>query len=252
MPNLTAHLDLGLAIAEQLGNSTVERYLGSFLLGCTAPDIRVITKEAREETHFSSLYFENIGDGVRMMFQKYPSLVPIKQFNGPTRAFLAGYASHLVADETWVALFYRPYFGNTDIFPDLRWGKFLDRALQLQMDRSALKKPSFLRIVQQRLATAIVDVDVEFIPSDVLAQWRDWGEDMVQRPFTWDRLQRMVWRAYKLDDPDGVLAVEYFLNDVERSIQDIYKCVPKDTIEQFRAKTVNEYLSVMKDNIECA
>jgi hypothetical protein len=252
MPNLTAHLDLGLAIAGKLRNSNVHRYLGSFLLGCTAPDIRVITKEPREETHFSSLHFENIGEGVRMMFQQYPSLSPIKQLNGPTRAFVAGYASHLIADETWVALLFRPYFGNTDVFPDLRWGKFLDRALQLQMDRLALESSNFLRFVQQHLTTAIVDVDVEFIPLDVLAQWSDWVVDMLRRPFTWDRLQRMVWRAYKPGDPDGVQVVEYFLNDVERSIQDIYKCLPEDAIAQFRSKTVNEYLSIMKEHIACA
>ena len=55
MPNLPTHMYLAYQVAEGLGRGEVHSQLGSCFLGCTAPDIRAMTKWPRERTHFAPL-----------------------------------------------------------------------------------------------------------------------------------------------------------------------------------------------------
>ena len=68
MPNLTSHVALALAISEELEVSIIQKHLGSYLLGSTSPDIRIITHQSREVTHYSHLDSSTIGDGVAKLF----------------------------------------------------------------------------------------------------------------------------------------------------------------------------------------
>ncbi|MFQ5860967.1 MAG: zinc dependent phospholipase C family protein, partial [Dehalococcoidia bacterium] len=137
MPNLLAHIHIGLQAVERLSFPFLERNLGSLLLGCTSPDIRIITKGKRDETHFAPLNIQRVGEGVENLLRRYPRLRDARSLSEPTRAFLAGYISHLVADEVWVLEIYRPYFANPDPFSNRAQANLWDRALQLELDRQA-------------------------------------------------------------------------------------------------------------------
>ena len=247
MPNLSAHLAIAREAARCLNHPTADRHLGSFLLGCTAPDIRIITRWSREETHFSPLSTETIGEGVRLMFQRHPHLADPSRLSEPTRAFVLGYISHLVADEAWIILLYRPFFGNRDVFADHRQGNLMDRALQLELDRRAFEDLKGVQEVQECLANAVDNVNVDFISPETLVQWRDWVLAATQRGFTWERLRSMARRAYPPDDPDATEAVEEFLGDALRGVSQIFHRVPVEEVQRFRHETIFEFLRIARE-----
>ena len=99
-----------------------------------------------------------------------------------TRAFLAGYLSHLVTDETWITQIYRPYFGNLDMFPDSMKANVYDRAVQLDMDRNArLEAPGMDKIIE-RLHSSDRYVSVGFIDGETLSSWQDVGGPLLRPP----------------------------------------------------------------------
>ena len=96
-----------------------------------SPDIRIITRGKRDDTHFVPLDFEREGDGIEGLFHSHPNLAQASDLNEPTKAFIVGFASHLFTDELWILNLYRPYFGNREVFEDKLRGNLMDRALQL-------------------------------------------------------------------------------------------------------------------------
>ena len=112
MPNPPTHIDLALESMRRLEHPALEKYPGSFLLGSTAPDIRIITRDRREETHFVPLSNDVVGAGAENMLRCYPRLSMTSGLSGPTIAFIAGFISHLISDEVWIIHMYRPYFGE--------------------------------------------------------------------------------------------------------------------------------------------
>jgi hypothetical protein len=108
MPPLTLHTVIAKRVGSELGNRpdgrafarTLDEDPGSFYLGSTAPDIRILTRWERERTHFFDLHNFDRQDGVRAMFEAYPALAKPAGLNPATVAFIAGYLSHLVMDES--------------------------------------------------------------------------------------------------------------------------------------------------------
>ena len=245
MPNLTAHFDIALEAAHRLVHSTVDRHMGSFLLGCVSPDIRIITQGRREETHFALLTGTTLGEGVQLMFQQYPRLAQAENLGDPTQAFIAGYISHLLADEAWIIQVYRPFFGNRQVFQDDREGTIMDRALQLELDRRARDQLDGLRQIRDRLAGAEEGVEIEFLPGEVLAQWREWVTQATQWEFSWDRLWRMAQRRYDKEDRDMIEIVEEFLKEVPQGLQRIHNRVPQERVAAFRESTIQKFLEIV-------
>ena len=62
MPPITLHMVLANRIAEGLEYADIDSSLGEYFLGATSPDIRVLTRQGREETHFFDL--DEYGDPV--------------------------------------------------------------------------------------------------------------------------------------------------------------------------------------------
>ena len=240
MPNLPTHINFAIETASILDNANLEEYLGYFLVGSTSPDIRVITRRRREYYHFTDIDFEDVGTGVRGMFDQHPELQNQTDLNGPTRAFIAGYITHLLVDESYISDIFRPYFGNREVFQDSTTGLLHDRALQLDMDRQ----------VWQKVATIILDleflperVDVAFLAPDSLSQWRDWVFEVVVNGFSWDRLRFMAKRIAAGDKQHPVnQLVDDFLSHMPNSLDEIYEIVPYDVVSDFKTKTVTALL----------
>jgi hypothetical protein len=105
---------------------------GSFYLGSTAPDIRILTRWERERTHFFDLHNFDRQDGVRAMFEVYTSLAKPAELNAATVAFIAGYLSHLVIDEIWINVMYRPF--SALFAAGRRRGQHHGPAIQYELD----------------------------------------------------------------------------------------------------------------------
>ena len=63
MPNLVAHIGFGLDCIGLEEDSIISNNLGSFLLGCCSPDVRIVTKLSRDRTHFVPISNKVIGTG---------------------------------------------------------------------------------------------------------------------------------------------------------------------------------------------
>ena len=68
MPPITLHMILANRLAEGLAIPELAAMRGPYLLGATAPDIRVITRTNRRETHFFDVAVFDHQDSVSAFF----------------------------------------------------------------------------------------------------------------------------------------------------------------------------------------
>lgn len=249
MPNIVGHLGLALEALRRWPEPLLLDHRGAYLLGSSAPDIRAMTKQARGDTHFAPLDAPDPLAGVEGLFRAHPHLRNPDRLTPPTRAFLVGYLSHLILDQVWVVQVYRPYFGNPEVYDDSVEGNIADRALQLALDREVAGEVEALRPV---LEGAEREVEVGFIPSETLARWREWVQEMVERKFTWERLRFMARRQYGDNRPDVADRVDRFLADVPAGLERIYERVPRDALLRFREEGLDLFLKTARGYLACA
>ena len=182
------------------------------------------------------LDFQTIGAGVETMFAAYPDLMNAAEHDGPTRAFVAGYITHLLADESYIVRMFRPYFGEAGVFEDKTLAKVWDRALQLDFDRQVWDD------VRRRVADASMDpanVSVSFLPQDDLHRWKEWVYRVVDGGFSWERLRFMARRIAAGDERHPAHRyAEEFIESVSESLGSLYDLVPRARVEEFGAEAV--------------
>ncbi|MSQ11984.1 MAG: hypothetical protein EXR48_04745 [Dehalococcoidia bacterium] len=250
MPNLQAHIALALQWSEALPSSPARELLGTYLLGSTVPDIRAMTRALREDTHFMELDSSSMTAGIDGLLSAHPGLAEASRLNGPTVAFLLGYFSHLVADQGWVTTVYRPYFANPSLFPDQVESKVLDRALQLEQDRSA---QDAVQRVMPLLADAEKDVIIGFIPQQLLEEWREWLQEFLARGFTWDRLRFLARRRQQQEHLEAAGQVaDRFLGSVDSGLARIAQRVPPESVRAYRERSARTFLRVSREFLRCA
>jgi hypothetical protein len=241
-------MSLALEAAGRVSHPAIDGRLGTFLLGATSPDIRIMTKWGRDQTHFAPLSIERIGAGVEGLFQRHPTLShPTEDgVNEATKVFLAGYFTHLVADEAWILEIYRTFFGGQRPAEDRVQGNIWDRALQLDMDMAACREMGGMEQVRHTLEGAELGVEVGFISPETLGQWRDWVCNFTTREYTWERLRSATRRMYK-EDPQATALVEEFLQCVPGGLERVYSLVPAEKIAEYREKVVGESMRLIKE-----
>ena len=114
MPPITLHMVLARRVADDLALAELETGRGPYLLGATTPDIRMLTRQDREATHFFKLNEIEHQDSVAGFFAVHGHLAESAGLNDDTRAFVAGYLTHLIFDELYITGVYRPYFAKHD------------------------------------------------------------------------------------------------------------------------------------------
>ena len=243
MPNLPAHIDFAYQAARLLGHPALETHMGYFLLGSTSPDVRIITRGQREDSHFAPLDFESVGAGVEGMFGAYPGLLSPPDHDGTTRAFIAGYITHLIADERWIVDMYRPYFGNREVFEDDATGKVMDRAFQLELDRQGWKT---VDATLGLLEGSTKGVDVGFIPSETLGDWQRWVVAFLAQGFSWDRLRFLARRIAQDDENHPAHRVAHeFVESMPDSLQSLYQAIPRSNLSGYKEQTIQALAEVV-------
>jgi len=247
MPNLPMHIYLANRLAQELDWGEVHDNLGDYLLGSTAPDIRAMTKWDRERTHFAPLSLEQIGTGTKRMFQLHPQLAETGKLRASDRAFLIGYISHLTADEVWITTMYRPNFNETNnVAGSELEGHIWDRAIQLDMDRAVLERPSSLDNASSIIAEGDPMVELTFLEAKLLTEWRQWVSRFLSWDFSWERLKRALNRMYR-DDDDVQQLVDTFLVDIESGLEEIYDKIPRERIQTYHDRVSKESIRQIKE-----
>src|SRR5947208_16811055 len=106
MPPLALHTALAKEIADRLNLAALDDERGSFYLGSTTPDIRVITHWERSRTHFFDLECFGEQSGVSALLEAYPLLTHPADMSPMKRAFTAVYLTHLVPSDTPISPVY--------------------------------------------------------------------------------------------------------------------------------------------------
>ncbi|MCH8107184.1 MAG: zinc dependent phospholipase C family protein [Chloroflexi bacterium] len=243
MPNLPWHIHLAHQAAERLDWGSAHDHVGSLYLGSTAPDIRAMTKWPREQTHFAGLSVEEVGSGARRMFELHPELADPDSLTPATRAFVLGYISHLVADETWITTMFRPHFDpqleDQTITSSAVEAHIWDRALQLDMDRKSAPEMGGFAQAVEAITGAGQEVEVSFLGAEVLLEWQEWVGRFMGLDFTWDRLKRALNRMYR-DDDDVQQAVDGFLEQMPQSLERIYTKIPAETVAAYQKQALEQ------------
>lgn len=192
MPPITLHMVLARQIAENIADACVDDSHGAYLVGATTPDIRVLTRQKRAETHFFDLDGPDHQDSVEAFLTTHSHLVDPADLNNETRAFVAGYISHLVMDEEYIRRVYRPYFARHDELGGRLRANLMDRLLQFDLDRVYGDDPEVVNNLVGALACTVEGIQCGFVDHETLERWRKVTLDVAQKDMDWDRMRSML------------------------------------------------------------
>ena len=192
MPSLGSHLASAYGLADRLGHPHIHADRGAYYLGSTAPDIRVLLKVDRRHTHFFDLENLEAQDSVAQMFEQHPHLGEAAGLDSGTRAFVAGYLTHLLMDEHYIQTIYRRFFGERSTLGGDLWANILDRALQYEMNRRELEDEAALGEIRTAIDATEAAIAVGFIESRLWPEWRDFTRGITHQRPDWERFPRVM------------------------------------------------------------
>jgi hypothetical protein len=223
---------LARSVREELGDNGLGQS-GEYLLGSTAPDIRVLTRWDRQVTHFFDLANFEPQHGVEGLFHAQPQVADAALLNDSTRAFMAGYITHLEMDECWINEVYRPFFGAQSSLAGDSRANVLDRVLQYELERKVREDTEFMRSCEDALRNAAMEIECGFLEQETLERWREINLDVVSRPPDWDRFRQIASRHLKDAGIETVEAIEAFMTEIPNLLEETRGHVSEERIEQF-------------------
>jgi hypothetical protein len=212
-----------------------------FLFGTTAPDVQVVSGQARQETHFFNLPIQAEDQPAwEFMLVKLPQLQGTEPLPERQKAFIAGYLCHLQADWLWVKELFIPIFG-----PRCTWGTFRERLYYHNVLRAYLD----LRILP-KLSTGLdlclsqVEPDdwLPFVGDDYLRQWRDLIFQQLRPGATPQTVEVFSSRQ-------GISAPEYYalLESAERMQTEVFTHIPLELIQAYRYGVIRENIRLLSN-----
>lgn len=192
MPPITLHMVLARQIAGALGHESLAANPGSYLLGATTPDIRVITRQDRYSTHYFDLAGDDHQDSVAVFLAQNGRFLEPEKLNPETRAWVCGYISHLAMDEEYITGIYRRFFARHDDLGGRIRANVMDRLLQFDLDRVYGNDPEVKRDLVQALAFTVEGIEAGFVDSETLERWRKVSLDVASRVMDWERMRTMI------------------------------------------------------------
>jgi hypothetical protein len=191
--------------------------------------VRVLTRRDRKHTHFYDLNSLMDQDSVARMFEAHPELARPERLDEARTAFVAGYLTHLVMDETFIDEIYRPYFGESDD----PLANVYDRAMQYELDRrERADDPEAMKVIQSTLEDYTPIRGIPFIEDEYLEQWRVVSADVAGLPADFSRFRRMMERHLQdagVTDED----LDTWAEDPGALIRQAFAVVSEDRIAQF-------------------
>lgn len=251
MPPLGLHMALGKRVALTLKGMEVEEEGGSYYLGTTAPDIRIMTRQDRRETHFYDLATFDEQSGVRGLLEASPTLREPQTLNAATRAFISGYMTHLVMDETWIGEVYRPFFGVHSPLRGSVEADIMDRVLQYELERRGRADQALMEEIRGRLSDELRDVQVAFLDRETLERWRQVNLDVVQRPPDWQRFRFIASHHLRRAGVEGEKAVESLMGQIPELLERVRRHVSEERVEEFFAEALRRSVQALKEYLGC-
>ena len=252
MPPLAIHAAIARQMADSLRVPELDAQRGNVYLGSTAPDVRVLTRWERRRTHYFDIHNFDDQSSVSAFFDDNPSLSDAAALSTPSRAFLAGYLSHLVVDEMWISAVYRPFFGERSALGGTLRANIIDRALQFSLDADKRADSELMLHVLNEVTHCDLDLDIGLIDRDTLGQWHGVITEYVQSQPDWDRFRE---RARKhLQQTAGI--TEAGFTEIAESLPDLVnealRTLSRDRIDEVLRDCTDASVRVVREYLACA
>ncbi len=250
MPSLGLHMTIARELACDITSPVIEAERGAYYLGATTPDIRVLTRWDREQTHFFDLRDFGEQNGVERLFERQPALRDARELDPSTAAFMAGYISHLVLDEDYITQIYRPLFGERSTIAGDAMCDVMDKALQWDIDRDARGDGASSEEIQRALIESAIEVHVGFIARETLLKWREMTAELIGTPATVERLVRFLGRRLPGLAFEDEASAAAFAEGVPALLERTWEHVGAERVQEYLSsaktrarRTMEEYLS---------
>ncbi|UCG82317.1 MAG: hypothetical protein JSW38_08935 [Dehalococcoidia bacterium] len=225
----------------------MDQYKGSYYLGSTAPDIRLVMSASREETHFLSLESEEGASGVNPLFKLHPKLKGNANVSAATRAFVAGYLSHLVTDEAWIYRIFRPFFGALSPLGGGPVANLYDRVLQFELDQRERANNSSMSRIRKELMESTSGVEVDFIDPLSLERWREFVSTVATRQASWEDFRRFAGKYLIWMQQIASNDLDSFFSSFDKSLEQVMEIVPNEQLIEFREQSIADSVAVARE-----
>lgn len=252
MPPITLHMVLARSIAADLGVGDLSLHQGAYLLGSTAPDIRVLTRQDRYSTHFFDLDVHAHQDSVHAFFDAYGRLADPGLLNDSTRAWVAGYLGHLVMDEHYITGVYRPYFAAHDSLGGQMRANVMDRLLQFDLDRVYGSDAATKQALAAALGGTIEGIECGFIDEETMDRWRQVSFDVSQRSMDWNRMRTMIANHLRIAGLEEGETLSEFLSSLPELLDETIGHVTKAEIDAFVQRATEAARDTVARYLGCA
>jgi hypothetical protein len=225
-----------LALAEDLlrGDdlpSTVKHLLmehrGAFLLGHTAPDVKTVSGQCREESHFYTIPRTSQDPAYQALFTAYPGLLEAHQLPPAQAVFIAGYIAHLLLDEIWLDHIFQRYFLQE--WGSLRERLFLHNVLRTWTDYRDQRR------LKDSIALVLEDTSPQgwlpFVADEHLRTWRDW---LIEQLSANQLMQTAEVFAQRMDLPAA--AIKSVVKSPQQMEERIFSRIPRSALEAVQSE----------------
>ena len=250
MPNSSLHISFAKDAAETLNHPSINKRMGSYLLGSTSPDVRNVAGWERYDTHFFHLNTDPPGKGIERFFHHYPELEEMANLNEETKTFVIGYMSHLVTDETWIVDVYRRYFGKSSDIAGDPMRNVMDRALQFHMDREERAQLGSIEDVLYLLKESDKGVKVGFIDSELLGRWKQVICDRTADELPWKHFRRYAKKALPNHLKDDPKQVDSLVDSGPELLVRAQAHVPVHVLSEFRQKSIDQFVKLAGEYLD--
>ncbi|MGB9673320.1 MAG: zinc dependent phospholipase C family protein [Anaerolineales bacterium] len=244
MPTPFYHLNLAQEVMAKIrfdsnAAAIIQDNPAEFLFGNIAADVQVVSGQARAETHFFDLPLrQNILEPWLLLWQSYPQLNPPLIPNSAHKAFILGYACHLLADWEWIKQIFVPVFGLKRT-----WGTFQERLIWHNVLRAQLDQEVVSTLNPQigaNLAKAQPHQWLPFVQDAHLIQWRD---QIVRQLLPGEKIETIEIFASR----QHISAEEFkrYLSSPVEIEKTVYSRLPKIRLSLFRRELVENLLAFL-------
>ncbi|MGI8925291.1 MAG: zinc dependent phospholipase C family protein [Tepidiformaceae bacterium] len=252
MPPITLHMVLARQVAVGLGEDAPAESPGAYLLGATAPDIRVLTRQDRYSTHFFNLDDHGDQDSVAAFFATHAKLLEPGGLNQETRAFVAGYISHLVMDEQYITSIYRPFFGAHEALGGTMRANVMDRLLQFDLDRAYGNDPGLKRRLCEALSCSVENIQAGFVETETLERWRHVALDVAARAMDWERMRSMISNHLRYSGLEEGETLGSFLDGLPCLLDETIAHVTSVEVDAFMQRSTEAARRAVERYLGCA
>ncbi len=210
----------------------------NFLQGHIAPDVQVISKQPRPETHFFPVPTINPTSPWELIFNQFPHLSEGASLPPPQTIFIAGYICHLQADWIWIFKVFHPYFG-----PEVKKGGFHHR-LRLHNVLRAYLDEQILDDLPKETGKCLGNTEpanwLPFISDEHLSAWRDLVARQLQPGAKSQTVDMFASRG-------GISSDEFskILHSDERLEKDVLSIIPPELLVEYRQEVILENIHLL-------